>query len=51
MIERAKSLVQETVVYTELEAYTGHPIDERTEKVVIEYYISWNYFEYYIIFT
>ena len=39
MIERAKSIVQETGVYSELEAYTGHPIDERNEKVVLEYYI------------
>ena len=27
-------------VYSEPEAYTGHPIDERTEKIVIEYYIN-----------
>ena len=37
MIERAKSLVQEKGVYSELEAYTGHPIREKTEKVVIGY--------------
>ena len=37
MIERAKSLVQEKGVYSEIEAYTGHPIDEKTEKVVIGY--------------
>ena len=41
MIERAKTKkIQETGVYSELEAYTGHPIDERTEKVVTEYYIN-----------
>ena len=40
MIERAKSLVQETGVYSKQEAYTGHPMDERTVKVVIEYYIN-----------
>ena len=40
MIERAKSLAQEKVVYSESEAYTGHPIDERTEKIVMEYYIN-----------
>ena len=40
MIERAKSVVPETGVYSKLKAYTGHLIDERTEKVVIEYYIN-----------
>ena len=35
MIERAKNLVQEKGVYSEPEAYTGYPIDERTEKIVI----------------
>ena len=40
MIERAKSLVQEKGVYLELEAYTGQPIAEKTEKVVIQYYIN-----------
>ena len=39
MIERAKSLTQEKGVYTEPEAYTGHPI-ERTEQIVMEYYIN-----------
>ena len=33
MIERAKNLVQEKGVYSESEAYTGHPIDKRTEKI------------------
>ena len=37
MIERAKSLVQEKEVYSEVEAITGHPIDEKTEEVVIGY--------------
>ena len=32
-----KSLVQEKGVYSELEADTGHPIDKKTEKVVIGY--------------
>ena len=40
MIERANSLVQEKGVYSEPEAYTGHPIDESTKKIVIEYYIN-----------
>ena len=40
MIEREKNLAQEKGVYTEPEAYTGHPIDERTEKIVMEYYIN-----------
>ena len=40
MIERAKSLAQEKGVYSESEAYTGHPIDERTKQIVIEYYIN-----------
>ena len=39
MIERVKNLAQEKGVYSEPEAYTGHPIDERTEKIVMEYYI------------
>ena len=37
IIERAESLVQEKGVYSELEAYTDHPIDEKTEKVFIGY--------------
>ena len=37
VVERAKSLVQEKEVYSELEADTGHPIDEKTEKFVIGY--------------
>ena len=40
MIKRAKSLVQEKGVYSELEAYTYHSIDERIEKIAIEYYIN-----------
>ena len=40
MIERAKNLAQEKEVYSEPEAYTGHLIDERTEKIVMEYYIN-----------
>ena len=40
MIERAKNLTQEKGVYSEPEAYTGHPIDERTEKIVMEYCIN-----------
>ena len=40
MIERAKNLAQEKGVYSEPEAYTGHPIDESTEKIVMEYYIN-----------
>ena len=40
MIERAKSLTQEKGVYWKSEAYTGHPIDERTEQIVMEYYIN-----------
>ena len=40
MIERAKNLAQDKGVYSEPEAYTGHPIDERTEKIVMEYYIN-----------
>ena len=38
--KRAKSLAQEKGVYLEPEAYTGHPIYERTEKIVMEYYIN-----------
>ena len=37
MIERANSLVQEKGVYSELEADTAHPINEKTEEVVTEY--------------
>ena len=33
-------LVQERGVYSDLEAYTSHPIDEKTKKVVIENYIN-----------
>ena len=40
MIKRAKSLAQEKGVYSEPEAYTGHPIDERTKQIVMEYYIK-----------
>ena len=40
MIERAKSVAQEMGVYSEPEAFTGHPIDERTEQIVMEYYIN-----------
>ena len=40
MIEWAKNLAQEKGVYSEPEAYTGHPIDERAEKIVMEYYIN-----------
>ena len=40
MIARAKNLAQEKGVYSESEAYTGHPFDERTEKFVMEYYIN-----------
>ena len=36
MIEKAKSLLQEKGVYSEPEAYTDHPIDESTEKIVME---------------
>ena len=43
MIEIAKSLVQEKRVYSEPEAYTGHPIDERTENIAMEYYINDDY--------
>ena len=32
MMERAKSLVREKGVYSEPEAYTGHPIHEMAEK-------------------
>ena len=34
MIERAKNLAQEKEVHSESEAYTGHPIDKRTENVL-----------------
>ena len=37
MIEKAKSLLQEKGFYSKLEAGAGQPIDEKTEKVVIEY--------------
>ena len=40
MIERAKSLAQEMGLYSEPETYTGHPIDERPEKIVTEYYLN-----------
>ena len=40
MIERVKNLAQEKGVYSEPEACTGHPIDERTEIIVMEYYIN-----------
>ena len=40
MTEKAKSLAKEKGVYSEPEAYTGHPIDERTEQIVMEYYIN-----------
>ena len=40
MIERAKRLVQEKEVYLEPEAYTGHPIDESSNKIVMECYIN-----------
>ena len=40
MIEKAKNVAQEKGVYSEPEVYTGHPIDERTEKIVMEYYIN-----------
>ena len=40
MIEKAKNLAQEKGVYSESEVYTGHPIDERTEKLVMEYFIN-----------
>ena len=40
MIERAKSLVQEKGVYSEPKAYTDHLIDEKTEQIVMEYYIN-----------
>ena len=43
MIEKAKNLAQEKGVYSEPEVYTGHPIDERTEKIVMEYYINDNF--------
>ena len=38
--KRARSLVQEKGDYLESEAYTDHPIDERTEKIVMKYYIN-----------
>ena len=41
MIEKAKNLAQEKGLYSEPEVYTGHPIDERTEKIVMEYYINY----------
>ena len=34
MIERAKSLVQEKGLYSELEADTGHPIDKIPKKLL-----------------
>ena len=37
---KAKSLVPEKGVYLESEAYTGQPINERTKKIVMEYYIN-----------
>ena len=40
MIEKAKNLAQEKGVYSEQEVYTDHPIDERTEKIVMEYCIN-----------
>ena len=40
LIEKAKNLAQEKGVYSKPEVYTGHPIDERTEKIVMEYYIN-----------
>ena len=40
MIEKAKNLAQEKGVCSEPEVYTGHHIDERTEKIVMEYYIN-----------
>ena len=40
MIEKAKNLAQEKGVHSESEVYIGHPIDNRTEKIVIEYYIN-----------
>ena len=40
MIEKAKNLAQEKGVYSEPEVYTCHPFDERTEKIVMEYYIN-----------
>ena len=40
MIERAKNLAQEKGVHSEPEAYTGHPIRERTAKIVMEYYMN-----------
>ena len=40
MIEKAKNHAQEKGVYSEPEVYTGDPIDERTEKIVMEYYIN-----------
>ena len=43
IIERAKSLAQEKGVYSEREAYTGHQIDERTEQLVMEYYINYEF--------
>ena len=38
MTEKAKNLAQEKGVYSEPEVYTDHPIDKRTEIIVMEYY-------------
>ena len=43
MIEKAKNLAQGKGFYSEPEVYTGHPIDKRIEKIVMEYYINDNF--------
>ena len=40
MINKSRNLVKEIEIYSEPYAYSGHPIDENMEKIVMEYYLN-----------
>ena len=43
MINKSRNLVKEKGIYSEPDAYSGHPIDENMEKIVMEYYLNDDY--------
>ena len=40
MINKSRKLIKEKGIYSEPDAYSGHPIDENMEKIVMEYYLN-----------
>ena len=40
MINKSRNLVKEKGIYSEPGAYSGHPIDENMEQIVMEYYLN-----------